>query len=267
MKKYALLDTDFISKTYSIKGDKNKRLIDQILKFPEYEFFCHAKILSELNVYSADISLWLKEKLTKQKIKCYTDENILENLSLIYGLLAYTKYTQLLKTACDVFSKSFFKNYYQVLEDIDYGLISNEEYLEKLQLLDKQIETNNNLGEIKTFVLLQALSIIYGKQVYVFCSDDNDARNGVISFDNVCCISLVSAFSRLKEELCWTIDDAGLYIDSFVRFCQKHNQTNFRVMEASKVRRIKRVSCRLVLEGIFKDQFIELKNGMLRYKN
>ena len=85
MKKYALLDTDFISKTYSIKGDKNKRLIDQILKFPEYEFFCHDKILSELNVYSVDISLWLEEKLIK-KIKCYTDRNILESLLSVYGL-------------------------------------------------------------------------------------------------------------------------------------------------------------------------------------
>ena len=42
MKKYALLDTDFISKTHSVQ-DNGNHLIDRVMELPEYEFFCHAQ--------------------------------------------------------------------------------------------------------------------------------------------------------------------------------------------------------------------------------
>ena len=101
---------------------------------------------------------------------------------------------------------------------------------------------------------------------YVFCSDDKNARNGAINFEDVRCISLVSVFSRLKEESNWTLADAEPYIESFIAFYQDHHQTTFRVMEASEVRRLQRIPCRQVLQEIFDGKFIELKNGMLRYK-
>ena len=80
------------------------------------------------------------------------------------------------------------------------------------------------------------------------------------------CISLVSVFSRLKEESNWTLADAEPYIESLIAFYQDHRQTTFRVMEASEVRRLQRIPCRQVLQEIFDGKFIELKNGMLRYK-
>jgi len=101
---------------------------------------------------------------------------------------------------------------------------------------------------------------------YVFCSDDKNARNGAINFEDVRCISLVSVFSRLKEESNWTLADAEPYIESFIAFYQDHHQTTFRVREASEVRRLQRIPCRQVLQEIFDGKFIELKNGMLRYK-
>lgn len=80
------------------------------------------------------------------------------------------------------------------------------------------------------------------------------------------CVSLVSVFSRLKEESNWTLADAEPYIESLIVFYQDHQQTTFRVMEASEVRRLQRIPCRQVLQEIFDGKFIELKNGMLRYK-
>lgn len=78
---------------------------------------------------------------------------------------------------------------------------------------------------------------------------------------------LVSVFSRLKEESNWMFADAEPYIDeSLIAFYQDHHQTTFRVMEASEARRLQRIPCRQVLQGIFDGKFIELKNGMLRYK-
>lgn len=73
MKRYALLDTDFISKTHSVQDDGGNHLIDRVMELPEYEFFCHAQIVTELNRYNADAPIWLSEKIGAQKIKSYTD--------------------------------------------------------------------------------------------------------------------------------------------------------------------------------------------------
>ena len=229
-------------------------------------FFCHAQIVTELNRYNADAPTWLREKIETQTIKRYTDQEILKTLTLVRGPLACATYTQMLKSACDAFSKDYFSEHYRALEDADYPTISNEDYLEELQLLDIEVGKKNNLGEIKSFVLLQVLSVMLGEQIYVFCSDDKNARNGAANFEDVRCISLVSVFSRLKEELNWTLADAEPYIESLIAFYQAHHQTTFRVMEASEVRRLQRIPCRQVLQEIFDGKLIELKNGMLRYK-
>lgn len=266
MKTYALLDTDFISKTHSVQDGGDNHLIDRVMELPEYVFFCHAQIVTELNRYNADAPIWLSEKIGAQKIKSYTDQEILESLSHVRGPLACATYTQMLKLACDVFSKDYFSEHYRALEDADYTAISREDYLKELERLDIEVGKKNNLGEIKSFVLLQVLSVMLGEQIYVFCSDDRNARNGATNFEDVRCISLVSVFSRLKEEANWTFEDAEPYIESLIAFYQDHHQTTFRVMEASEVRRLQRIPCRQVLQEIFNGKFIELKNGMLRYK-
>ena len=117
MKRYALLDTDFISKTHSVQDDNGNHLIDRVMELPEYEFFCHAQIVTELNRYNADMPIWLSEKIGAQKIKSYTDQEILESLSLVRGPLACATYTQMLKLACDAFSRDYFSEHYRALED------------------------------------------------------------------------------------------------------------------------------------------------------
>ena len=220
VKRYALLDTDFISKTHSVQDDGGNHLIDRVMELPEYEFFCHAQIVTELNRYNADTPIWLSEKIGAQKIKSYTDQEILESLSLVRGPLACATYTQMLKLACDAFSKNYFSEHYRALEEADYTVISREDYLKELERLDIEVGKKNNLGEIKSFVLLQVLSVMLGEQIYVFCSDDKNARNGATNFEDVRCISLVSVFSRLKEESNWTLADAEPYIESLIAFYQ-----------------------------------------------
>ena len=70
MKRYALLDTDFISKTHSVQDDGGNHLIDRVMELPEYEFFCHAQIVTELNRYNADT--------TNSKDKKYLDVSFLK---------------------------------------------------------------------------------------------------------------------------------------------------------------------------------------------
>ena len=100
MKKYALLDTDFISKTHSVQDGGDNHLIDRVMELPEYVFFCHAQIVTELNRYNADAPIWLSEKIGAQKIKSYTDQEILESLSLVRGPLACATYPMRRKIPC-----------------------------------------------------------------------------------------------------------------------------------------------------------------------
>lgn len=248
VKRYALLDTDFISKTHSVQDDGGNHLIDRVMELPEYEFFCHAQIVTELNRYNADTPIWLSEKIGAQKIKSYTDQEILESLSLVRGPLACATYTQMLKLACDAFSRNYFSEHYRALEDADYATISNEDYLKELQLLDIEVGKKNNLGEIKSFVLLQVLSVMLGEQIYVFCSDDKNARNGATNFEDVRCISLVSVFSRLKEESNWTLADAEPYIESLIAFYQDHHQSRRKTSMEQELKNLKGEKMRMYEE-------------------
>ena len=58
------------------------------MELPEYEFFCHAQIVTELNRYNADAPTWLREKIETQTIKSYTEQEILKTLILVRGPLA-----------------------------------------------------------------------------------------------------------------------------------------------------------------------------------
>ena len=55
MKRYALLDTDFISKTHYVQDDGGNHLIDQVMKLPGYEFFCQIILANFSNVVDRGI--------------------------------------------------------------------------------------------------------------------------------------------------------------------------------------------------------------------
>lgn len=114
-------------------------------------------------------------------VLCYDDGQIMDDLKDIYGASAPAIYAQLMKTACEAHKAGFFDEKFVELAQIDYSNISREEFLEKLKADCDAIGEGKNLGELKTYVLLQTLSIKLGEQIYVFCSDDKNARNGAIS--------------------------------------------------------------------------------------
>lgn len=167
IEKYALLDTDFISKTHFIHGDTEKCLVDLVVEMPGYCFFCHSQIIKELSRHNQQAIGWLQHKISEQKIQCYTDEEILNELVKIRGDFACSTYTLMLKDACDAFSKSYFKEHYQTLENFDVVTSTKQDYLETLQKADDEIGKHNSMGEIKSYVLLQLLSLLKGEQVYL----------------------------------------------------------------------------------------------------
>ncbi len=104
------------------------------------------------------------------------------------------------------------------------------------------LRAGNHLGEIKTYVLLQMLSLMLGEQIYVFCSDDRNARSGIVSIGGVRCISVLSAFIRLKKECGFGQEEA-------------------------KVLRMCKVPCEQVMREIYEEKLEETRMGGLRYKS
>lgn len=264
-KRIALLDTDFISKTH-ISQSTTDHLIDKVLMLPGYDFYCHRQIVTELGKHTPDALQWLQSKIQNQDIHCFTDEMILDELGKIYGASCCNWYAQFLKEACDAFGADHFANYYSSLQGLDYSSISKAEFLAELATADNNVGRQNSLGEIKTYVLLQTLDLLYGEHIYMFCSDDQKARIGITQFDNVYCISVLSAFLKLKNEIGLTRDRAEPYLNSWLNYCTEHDQVTFRVLDAAATRRFCRVSCTQVFADIYDDKFLLLGDGNLKYK-
>ena len=84
--KYALLDTDFISKTHIIRKDEQNKLIDRITEMPGYRFYCHEQIMTELLRHNiAGSPEWLEKKISSGLVHCFTDEEIIADLKEIYS--------------------------------------------------------------------------------------------------------------------------------------------------------------------------------------
>lgn len=264
--KHALLDTDFISKMHLIRKDNQNKMIDCIMKMPNYRFYCHEQIRIELGKYnSGSASEWLDQMIHTGRIICYTDSQIIDQLMSVYGKMASSMYIQLLKNACDAYKAGYFRENFLELQKSDYTRLSKEEFLIKLQADCDLIGTGQNIGELKTYVLLQVINLKLGEQIYVFCSDDKNARNGIVSIGGVRCISVLSSFLRLQKECGLKKEDAEPYVQSYLRLCKESNQTTFRIQDTSKEKRFCKVPCEQVLNEIFDGKLEELRTGNLRY--
>lgn len=264
--KYALLDADFISKTHSIRKDDENRLIDRIMEMPDYHFYCHEQICVELSRHNVeDLSEWLEKMTGNENIICYDDAAIIDRLETIYGISSSAMYMQLIKTACEAYRAGYFEEKFIHIGQLDYTKTSKTKFLENLKADCDSAGEGQSLGELKTYVLLQVLYIIHGEQVYVFCSDDKNARNGIVNIGGARCISVLSSFVRLQKECGFKKEDAQPYIKSYLELCDKTKQTSFKVQDTSKEKRLCKVPCEQVLEEIFEDKLEELKTGNLKY--
>ena len=262
--KLALLDTDFVSKAYRSCAE-SERLIEKVIELPEYKFYCHEQIPTELGRRFSEASTWLSEKVEDGSITCYSDAKVLNALKEYYGESSYWVYSQFLKTACDAYSKELFTTHYSPLSAMDPESVTEESFLEALSKGDASVGRGNDLGEIKTAVLLQTLSRLRGEHIHVFYSDDQNARKGMIQFDDVSCRSVLSAFVQLKNEGKITKEEAQPLFDSYLSTLAP-TQKAFTVVEADPVGRHQKVAFENVFQDIFDDKFHVLPIGMLRYK-
>jgi hypothetical protein len=264
--KYALLDTDFISKMHMIRKDDNNRLIDKIMAMSNYHFYCHEQIHIELSRHNiSGVPEWFENKLKDKSICLYDDEMMLKELSGIYGELASVAYLKMLKDACDAYKEGYYEENFIELSKLDNPRISRVEFLEKLKKDCGTVSEGKNLGELKSYVLLQVLHMKFGQQIYIFCSDDKNARNGVVAIGGARCISVLSSFIRLQKEMGFNRDEAEPYIRSYMNCCLEKSQTTFKIQDATKERRMCRIPCEQVFDEMFQGKIVEMKTGNLRY--
>ena len=101
MKKIALLDTDFISKTHIVRVNDANRLIDRVLELPECSFLCHEQTNIELQRHSTHAIAWLEAKIQSGAIEEYSDERLIREMTGRYHRAGLYQYTAYLRSACD----------------------------------------------------------------------------------------------------------------------------------------------------------------------
>ena len=149
--KYALLDTDFISKMHLIRKDDHNKLIDKIMAMPGYCFYCHKQIQVEIMRHNiAGAPEWFQSKIESKSICMYDDEMILDELSGVYGEWAISAYAGMLKTACDAYKDGYFEEKFVLVSQMDCRSISREDFLKQLQDDCDIIGEGQNLGEMKS---------------------------------------------------------------------------------------------------------------------
>lgn len=158
--KYALLDTDFISKMHLIRKDDQNKLIDKIMTMPNYTFYWHKQIGIELTRHNiAGSPEWFSAKVADKSINLYDDEMIMDELSEIYGQFAIASYAKMVQVACDAYSEGYFEENFNGISQLDYSTVSKEEFLTQLEADCDAIGEGQNLGELKSYVLLQTLNM------------------------------------------------------------------------------------------------------------
>ena len=266
-RKCAILDTDFVSKANIIKTETSV-LADEVLEFPDYQFFCHQKMKEELgNHGTEEAQLWLERKTSSGEITCYSDEQIITEMREKIHESCYGYYRSFLKQGCDLFDAGFYARYFMPLDEwLEKGGDSAEAFLAVLCSCENEIGHQQNYGEVKAFVLVQVLRLLYGMEAYIFCSDDFDARQGFANGAQIPCISILSVFLKM-----WLIgkkiEEVQPFFWSFVRWCtnRKNPQTHVRVWvfkEGSYKR--ERMPVTSILPDIYEGLYCARKNGDLQ---
>lgn len=175
-------------------------------------------------------------------------------------------YVNMLMNGCEAFKRRFFEDNFKHLQKLDYRRLTKRDFLRQLKYDCDVIGPGKNLGELKSYVLFQTLRVKSGEQIYVFCSDDKNARNGIITLGGAKCIGVLSAFLWLYRDGILSKEDAQPYVRAYLDLCRKYKQKTFKVYDDTSRMRICRIPCEQVFEDMYADKLEMLKNGNLKYR-
>ena len=267
LQKYAILDTDFVSKANIIKTESHV-LADEVLAFPGYSFFCHQKMKEELADHGRrEAQIWLDNKIESGEIVCYSDDKILSEMNRYIHNSCFSYYHSFLKQGCDIFSAEFYNQYFTPLDEMmDSGEYDQERFLTVLHSCENQIGHQKSYGEIKAYVLAQTIKLLYNTEAYIFCSDDFGARRGFANGAQIPCISILSVFLKLRL-LGRMMEEVEPYFQSFLQWCfdRENPQTHVKIWlfkDGSDKR--EKVPLETVLHDIYEGLYYVRKDGDLQ---
>lgn len=264
--KYAVFDTDFVSKTHMIQNMQEKRLLDQVMSFEGYEFYCHKMMVDELSRHGfRESQEWLADCIEKEKIRLFSDEMILSAIQTYEKDNYFNRYLSFLKNSVEIFEVGYFdKNYSSLALLAEQDGVTKEQFLLELDLCDQRIGTGQSLGEKRAYVLIQFLQYLYGEEnVCVFCSDDQNARKGIASVgEGVACICVLSIFYKMKK-MGISKDEAFSFYQSYMDNCKKVNMTKIGIYEWNGTYRKVKIDMLQVFENIYSDVYNIGRDGNL----
>lgn len=265
--KYAVLDTDFVSKANIIKAE-DYVLADEVLAFPGYSFFCHQKMKEELEDHGGrKAQAWLENKIESGEVVCYSDDKILSEMSSCVQNYCFSYYRSFLKQGCNLFDRDFYSKYFLPLDEMmDTEEYDQERFLSVLHSCENQIGHQKSYGEIKAYVLVQTIKLLYNTEAYIFCSDDFGARQGFANGAQIPCISILSVFLKLRL-MGKMMKEVDPYFQSFLHWCldRKNPQTHVKIWvfkDGSDKR--EKVPLDLVLNDIYEGRYCARKDGDLQ---
>lgn len=136
-----------------------------------------------------------------------------------------------MKQGCDLFDAEFYSRYFLPLDEMmNTGEYDQEQFLTVLCTCENQIGHQKSYGEIKAYVLVQAIKFLYNAETYIFCSDDFGARQGFANGAQIPCISILSVFLKLRLTG-KMMEDVDPFFQSFLHWCRdrKNPQTHVKV--------------------------------------
>ncbi len=262
----AILDTDFLFKTHLARDGNNKPLADLIIEFKGYDFFCHEIIMNELSyhdLYPNPVP-WLRDKIEKGIVKCYSDRDIIDEINYEYGAEGQWYYLDMLRNSCNSFDSDFFDIAYKSLSELRNDA-DEYTFLDALKACESVIENGNSMGEKKSFVLAQLLQLKYPGHVVVFCSDDARARQNIAYIDGkIRCLSILGVFQKFQKA---GLEKSGTkqFYDSLCNFYVRYGQKGMKVWKHETLERVN-VEFEQLFDEIYLDKFEIKASGDLRYK-
>lgn len=252
---YALLDADFIIKAVVAKKDEQNNLLDWLAVNSGYQFVCHEMAYQEIAKHDGcGAVLWLDKAISNNKVKPYTDKDIVTSLCDFMGNTGVQIYKDYLKISSDSMSATFYEQYYSFLDefDIEGGA---ESFLKALHQCDEQVGSAESLGERKAMILLQWLLYFHPDEVYLFLSDDRKARTGLYAVTSVPSKSIMTVFWDMRR---CGVDkaEAYTYFYPYERYMTQSSVTsgNIRVIDALTNNQIS-IPCKQIFDEIFEDRY------------
>ena len=270
--KHLVIDSDIYANSYYIQGNNEIPLSDKILRFKDYRCYCHTTNFIELG--RKPITYNVRDNLIKnvhQKcVEVFSDNKILDWLTDRFGNGVYEAYLDYLDVICATYKKQLYKNVYGRIDAFTRNKqINRRDFLKILHECDSSDKGQSDLGERKSYILLQTLAWRYGADnCYIFCSDDRKARKNlnqplVDMSSKIFSLGLPAIFYKLYQDGTEK-QEFDSYFTAYTRYnAIANNKNTITIGKVTDLYRLQEISPNEFYQTLTSNNFILGTNGTL----